>query len=143
VTIVFLVAVIVGLLYARQSERGYTLSAMLMIAAFIWLGIEIHLLNLLGDFFALAVAHWAEIVMALGAVVLLIVPAAMIYIALRDRLDNEAIQKPESASAGSVRSKFERRVDNLMALGYGRTQAELTAIRQMKRDLRNNQHADS
>jgi hypothetical protein len=137
-TVIVLLVVIVVLLYTRRPDRDYTLGLMLLIAAFVWLAIEIHLLSILGDFFAVALEHWLDIVMAFGAAVLLIVPAIMIYIAVRDQLDNrEKFQE----SHGSVRSKFERRVTTLMALGYGRTQAEATAIRLLKRDFDNHPSA--
>lgn len=134
-TVAFLVIVIAVLLCTRQAGRDYTLSVMLLIGAFTWLAIEIHLLRILGNVFAFALEHWIEIVMAFSAAVLLIVPAFMIYIALRDRLDSRAIRTEFQESNGTVRVKFERRVDTLMALGYGRTQAEVTAVRQMERDL--------
>jgi uncharacterized paraquat-inducible protein A len=133
-TVAFLLVVIVILLYTRRPDRDYTLGIMVLIAASIWLAIEIHLLSILADFFAVALEHWLEIVMAFGAAVLLIVPAIMIYIAVRDQLDNrEKFQE----SHGPVRSKFERRVTTLMALGHGRTQAEATATRLLKRDFEN------
>ena len=133
-TVAFLLVVIVILLHTRRPDRDYTLGLMLLIAAFIGLAIKIRLLSILGDLFALALEHWLEIVMAFGAAILLIVPAIMIYIAVRDQLDNrEKFQE----SHGPVRSKFERRVNTIMALGYGRTQAEATAMRLLKRDFEN------
>ena len=133
-TVAFLLVVIVILLYTRRPDRDYTLGIMVLIAASIWLAIEIHLLSILADFFAVALEHWLEIVMAFGAAVLLIVPAIMIYIAVRDQLDNrEKFQE----SHGPIRSTFERRVTTLMALGYGRTQAEATAMRLLTRDFDN------
>ena len=133
-TIAFLLVVIVILLYTRRPDRDYTLGIMVLIVASIGLAIKIRLLSILGDLFALALEHWLEIVMAFGAAILLIVPAIMIYIAVRDQLDNrEKFQE----SHGPVRSKFERRVTTLMALGHGRTQAEATAIRLLKRDFEN------
>lgn len=140
-TIVFLLVVIVVLLWTRQAGGDYTLGIGLLIAAFTWLAIEIHLLSILGDLFALALEHWLEIVMAFGAAILLIVPAIMIYIALRDQLDDLAMRPQFQQSPGTVRSKFDRRVTTLIALGYGRTEAETTAIRLMKRDFHNNQGA--
>ena len=138
-TVAFLLVVIVVLLYTRRPDRDYTLGLMLLIAAFVWLAIEIHLLSILGDFFAVALEHWLDIVMAFGAAVLLIVPAIMIYIAVRDHVENrEKFQE----SNGTVRGKFERRVATLMALGYGRTQAEATAIRLLKRDFHNHPSAE-
>lgn len=134
-TVAFLLIVIVVLLCTRQAGRDYTLGIMLLIAAFTWLAIEIHLLRILGAIFAVAVEHWFAIVMVLGAAVLLSVPALMIYIAVRDHLERRDFREEFQESQSTVRSKFERRVDTLMALGYGRTQAEITAVRQMKRDL--------
>ena len=134
-TVVFLLIVIVILLWARPAGRDYTFSIMLLIAALTWLAIEIHLLRILGGIFAVAVEHWFAIVLALGAAVLLSVPALMIYIAVQDHLERHDVPERVHEARGTVRSKFERRVDTLMALGYGRTQAEITAVRQMKRDL--------
>jgi hypothetical protein len=138
-TVAILVVVIAILLYTCHPKRDYTLSVALLIAAFTWLAIEIHVLRLLRDVFALALEHWIETVMAFGAVILLIVPAIMLYIAIRDQIDSRGLVRERHPSSGTVRSsvlnKFERRVATLMALGYGRTQAEATALHQMKRDL--------
>ena len=123
--VVFLLVVIALLLYLRQPHRDYTLSIALLIAALTWLSIEIHLLELLRDVFALAIDHWGDTVMAFCAAILLIVPASMIYVAVRDPV----------ATRHTVLDKFERRVATLMALGYGRTEAEATALHQMKRDM--------
>jgi dipeptide/tripeptide permease len=136
-TVIVLLVVIVVLLYTRRPDRDYTLGVMLLIAAFIGLAIKIRLLSVLGDLFALALEHWLEIVMAFGTAILLSVPAIMIYIAVRDHLDKRKMQE----SHGPVRSKFERRVTTLMALGHGRTQAEATAIRLLKRDFENHPSA--
>jgi hypothetical protein len=137
-TVAFLLVVIVILLYTRRPDRDYTVGIMVLIAASIWLAIEIRLLSILGDLFALALEHWLEIVMAFGAAILLIVPAIMIYIAVHDRLENH--EKIEELH-GPILSTFERRVTTLMALGYGRTQAEATAIRLLKRDFENHPSA--
>jgi len=144
-TVVFLLVVIATLLYARHPQRDYTLSAALLIAALTWLAIEIHLLRILHDVFALAIANWVDVVMALGAAVLLVVPAVMLSIAVHDRMERRdgraefytSIGPPpvNSVPINSVLNKFERRVATLIALGYGRTQAEITAVHQMKRDL--------
>jgi len=136
-TVVFLLVVIVILLYTRQAGRDYTLGIALLIAAFTWLAIEIHLLRILADLFALALEHWLDLVIAFGASILLIVPAIMIYITLQDRVDHRALPPQLQPSHSTVRGKFDRRVATLMALGYGRTQAETTAIRLLKRDLHN------
>jgi hypothetical protein len=137
-TVVALLVVIAILLYTCHPKRDYSLSVALLIAAFTWLAIEIHLLRILRDLFALALEHWIEIVMAFSAAILLIVPAIMIYIAVRDQLDKcEKVQEAH----GTVRSKFERRVTTLMALGYGRTQAEANALRLLKRDFHNHPSA--
>ena len=138
-TAAFLLVVIVILLYTRGPERDYSLGLLVLTTAFIGLAIKVHLLSILGDFFALALEHWLEIVMAFGAAILLIVPAIMIYIAVRDHVENrEKFQE----SHGPVRNKFERRVATLMALGYGRTQAEATAIHLLKRDFHNHPSAE-
>jgi small-conductance mechanosensitive channel len=86
--VVSLLVVIVALLYAHQSDGDYSLGIALLIGAFTWLAIEIHLLRILADFFAVALEHWLEIVMALGVAIVLIVPAIMIYIAVQDELDH-------------------------------------------------------
>jgi signal transduction histidine kinase len=138
-TIAILLIAIAILLFTLRPGREYTLSAALLIAAFTWLAIEIHLLRILRDVFAFAVEHWFDTVMAFGAAILLSVPATMLYIAIRDQLDNHNFGRERPSSSGRVRNgvldKFERRVATLMALGYGRTQAEATALHQMKRDL--------
>jgi hypothetical protein len=137
--VVLLLVVIAVLIYVREPQRDYTLSLALLIAASTWLAIEIHLLRLLADFFALAVQNWVDVVMALGALLLLIVPAIMIYVAVRDELDARTAEAVRNATHNRTRSvvldKFERRVTTLMALGYGRTEAEASALHQMKRDL--------
>jgi hypothetical protein len=139
--VVFLLVVIAILLYRRRPDRDYSLSAALLIAAFTWLAIEIHVLRLLQDLVALAVAHWVDVTTALAAAILLVVPAMMLYIAVRDQLDHRA-KSPgplrnlvPTHARHTVLNKFERRVATLMALGYRRTQAEATALNQMKRDL--------
>ena len=137
-TVAILVVVIAILLFTCHPERDYTVSAALLIAAFTWLAIEIHLLGLLRDVFALALDHWLDTVMAFGAVILLVVPASMLYLAVRDHLDRRSFAHAQHESFGPSRNtvnRFERRVATLMALGYGRTQAEATALHQMKRDL--------
>ena len=65
--VVFLLVVIAVFLYLRQPQRDYTLSAAVMIAAFTWLSIEIHLLGLLHDVLALALDHWLDAVMVFCA----------------------------------------------------------------------------
>ncbi|MGB9196998.1 MAG: hypothetical protein WCB53_08720 [Terriglobales bacterium] len=139
--VVLLLVVIAVLLYLRHPDRDYTLSAAVLIAALTWLAIEVHLLRLLHDLFALAVDHWVDTVIGLSALLLLIVPAIMIYVAIRDQMDERATRPYLQPVRGavparhSVLDKFERRVAVLMALGYSRTQAEGTALHQMKRDL--------
>lgn len=86
--VVSLLVVIVILLYADQADRDCSLGIALLIGAFTWLAIEIHLLRILADLFAVALEHWLEIVMAFGAAVVLIVPVIMLYIAVCDRLDD-------------------------------------------------------
>ncbi|MGA9472666.1 MAG: hypothetical protein WBV36_09390 [Terriglobales bacterium] len=137
-TVAILVVVIAILLFTCHPKRDYTVSAALLIAAFTWLAIETHLLRLLRDVLALALDHWLDTVMAFGAVILLVVPASMLYIAVRDHLDRHRLAHAQHESFGPSRitvNKFERRVATLMALGYSRTQAEATALHQMKRDL--------
>jgi hypothetical protein len=137
-TVAILVVVIAILLFTCHPKRDNTVSAALLIAAFTWLAIEIHLLRLLRDVFALALDHWLDTVMAFGAVILLVVPASMLYIAIRDHLDRRSLAHAQHQSFGPSRNtvtRFERRVATLMALGYGRTLAEATALHQMKRDL--------
>lgn len=131
-TVGFLLVVIVVLLYRRRPGRDYTPGVMVLIAALLWLAIRIQLVSMIGDLFTVAVQHWIQVVIALASLVLLIVPAVMIYVALGDQFKNRA-NFPEPACP--VRSKFERRVATLMALGYARTQAEVTAIRQLQRDF--------
>ncbi len=142
--VVFLLVVIALLLYLRQSQRDYTLSAAVLIAALTWLSIEIHLLGLLHDVMALALDHWLDAVMVFCAVILLIVPAMMIYVGIRDQLEERDECRGEHSSLGraaaarsrhTVLDKYERRVATLRALGYGRTEAEATALHQMKRDM--------
>lgn len=137
--VVSLLVVIAILLYLRRPDRDYSLSAALLIAAFTWLAIEIHVLRLLQDLVALAVAHWVDVTTALAAAILLVVPAMMLYIAVRDHLDHRARGPLRNLvpthARHTVLNKFERRVATLMALGYRRTQAEATALNQMKRDL--------
>ena len=145
-TVVFLLAVIAILLYLRRPNRDYTLGAAVLIAALTWLAIDVHLLRMLQEVFAFAMENWVDVVMALGALVLLIVPAVMIYIGVRDELDKRALVghprdpltpacKSVSTPRNRVLDKFEQRVATLTALGYGRTEAETTAFHQMKRDL--------
>lgn len=137
-TVAILLVVIALLLYTRHLKRDYTVSVALLIAAFTALAIEIHLLELLRDVLAIALDHWVETVTVLGGVILLIVPALMLYIAVRDQIDNRKLaprQQSRVPAHSMVLSRFERRVATLMALGYGRTQAEATALQQMKRDL--------
>ncbi|MGA8301359.1 MAG: hypothetical protein WB817_17885, partial [Terriglobales bacterium] len=88
--VVLLLVVIAVLLYLRHPDRDYTLSAAVLIAALTWLAIEVHLLRLLHDLFALAVDHWVDTVIGLSALLLLIVPAIMIYVAIRDQMDERA-----------------------------------------------------
>jgi hypothetical protein len=123
--VVSLLVVIAILLYLGQPHRDYTLGIALLIAALTWLSIEVHLLHLLRDVVALALDYWLDTLMALCAVILLIVPATMLYVGVRDPV----------VARHTVLDKFERRVATLMALGYGRTEAETTALHQMKRDL--------
>lgn len=137
-TVGFSLVVIVVLLYRRRPGHAYTLGVMVLIAAFLWLAIEIRLVSMLGDFLAIAVQHWIQIAIALAALVLLAVPALMIYVALGDQFNNRASPRD---SASPVRGKFERRVATLMALGYARTQAEVTAIRQLQRDFHKHSNA--
>jgi hypothetical protein len=123
--VVSLLVVVAILLYLGQPNRDHTLGIALLIAALTWLSIEVHLLHLLRDVFALALDHWLDTLMALCAVMVLIVPAIMLYVGMRDPV----------AARHIVLDRFERRVATLMALGYGRTEAEATALHQMKRDL--------
>ncbi|MGA7687100.1 MAG: hypothetical protein WCC32_18535 [Terriglobales bacterium] len=138
-TIAILLVVIAILLFTMRPGRNYTLSTGFLIAAFTWLAIEIHLLRILRDVFAVAVEHWFDTLMTFGAAIVLSVPATMLYIAIRDQFENRNPGRERHPSPGRVRNqvldKFERRVATLMALGYGRTQAETTALHQMKRDL--------
>ncbi|HTR24948.1 MAG TPA: hypothetical protein VMI10_13290 [Terriglobales bacterium] len=131
-TVVFLLAVIALLLYLHRPERDCTLSAAALIGAFTWLAIDVHLLRLLQEMFAFAIENWVDVVMGVGALILLIVPAMMIQIAVRGEL---ALTGHSANRRNRVIDKFERRVATLLALGYSRTAAETTALHQMKRDL--------
>ncbi len=133
--VVFLLAVIVLLLSTRQTGRDYSLGIALLIGAFTWLAIEIHLLRVLADLFAIALEHWTQIVMALSITILLIVPAIMIYLAIRDELDNRAIREEFQQSNGALRYKFNQKVAALIAQGYGRERAEATVARLVDRRL--------
>ena len=141
-TAVFLLGFIALLLYLRLSERGYTLTAAVLIAALTWLAIDVHLLHLLQNLVALAVENWVDVAMGLGALILLIVPAMMIYVGIREELDKRGAPPHQVFTPVSIANphnkvldKFERRVATLLALGYSRTEAESTAVHQMKRDL--------
>jgi hypothetical protein len=138
-TVAILLVVIAILLYTCHLKRDHTIYTAPLIAAFTALAIEIHLLELLRDVFAIALDHWVDTVMVFGGIILLIVPALMLYIALRDHLDNRNLGRKRHQTYVPIRStvlsKFGRRVATLMALGYGRTEAEATALQQMKRDL--------
>lgn len=132
--IVALLLVAIGiLLCTRRSERDHTPGLMVLIGGFIWLAIEIHLLSMLGDLFAAALRHWIQIVAAFGVTILLIVPAIMIFITIRDKFDSRRVLDAHNP----VRSTFERRVETMKALGYGRTEAEAIALRLLKRDFHN------
>jgi hypothetical protein len=137
--VAILLVVIAILLYTCHLKRDCTVYVALLIAAFTALAIEIHLLELLRDVFAIALDHWVDTVVMFGGIMLLIVPALMLYIAVRDHIDNRNLGRKRYQTfvpiQSTVLSKFERRVATLMALGYGRTQAEATALQQMKRDL--------
>ena len=137
--VAILLVVIAILLYTCHLKRDYTVYVALLIAAFTALAIEIHFLELLRDVFAIALDHWVDTVVMFGGIMLLIVPALMLYIAVRDHIDNRNLGRKRYQTYvpihSKVLSKFERRVATLMALGYGRTQAEATALQQMKRDL--------
>jgi hypothetical protein len=137
-TVSVLLVVIIVLLFTRRPARDYTVGVMILIAAGVWLAIEIGLISMLGEVFALAAEHWIKIVVALASAVLLIVPAIMISVAVRDRFGS---REKARDSRSTVRYKFERRVNTLMGLGYGRTEAETTAFRLLRRDL--NYHSDA
>ncbi len=144
-TIAPLLVVITILLFTLRPGRNFTLSTAMLIAAFTWLAIEIHLLRILRDVFAVAVEHWFDSLMAFGVAIVLSVPAIMLYVGVRDQLEHRNPGRERHPSPGHARNrvldKFERRVATLMALGYGRTQAETTALQQMKRDLDRNSSA--
>jgi len=139
-----LLAVIAILFYICRSRHDYTLGVGLLIVASTWLALEVHLLRIVSDLFALAVEHWVGAAMACSAAVLLIVPAMMLYAAIHDQAhrSNLARAHPHRPIRNTVLHKFERRVATLMALGYDRTEAEVTALQQMKRDLAHGQNAD-
>ena len=138
-TVAILVIVIAILLYTCHPKRDYTLNVALLIAAVTGLAIEIHVLDLLRDVLAIALDHWVETVVVFGGVILLIVPVLMLYIAIRDQIGNrkpvEERQQSRAPIRNTVLGKFDRRAATLMALGYGRTQAEAIALQQMKRDM--------
>jgi hypothetical protein len=144
-TIAILLVVIAILIYTRRPGFEYTLGAALLITAFTWLAVEIHLLRILRDVFALVLDHWFDTLMVFGAAIVLSVPVTMLYIAIRDQFENRKLGREGHPLPVQVRNrvldKFERRVATLMALGYGRTQAEATALHQMKRDLDRNTSA--
>ncbi len=131
-TVFFLVAVIVVLLSTQRVNRDYSVRIALLIAAFFWLAIEIHLLSILADLCALALEHWLEIVMAFCAAVVLSVPLIMVYIALCDQLDERAIRQEFRQSHWTVRTRFNRRVAGLMAQGFDRERAEAATLRVLR-----------
>ncbi|HVM94485.1 MAG TPA: hypothetical protein VMT67_16810 [Terriglobales bacterium] len=140
-TVVFLLLVVIAmLLYVRRPN--YTFSVAVLIAALTWLAIDVHLLRLVQEMVAFVVENWADVAMGVGAVIVLIVPAMMIYIGVRDEIDKRATHPHQmftpvgiANARNRVLDKFERRVATLLALGYSRTEAEATAFHQMKRDL--------
>ncbi len=106
--VALLLAIVVVLLCTRQTERDYTFALLFLLAASIALAIKIRLISILGDVFGLAVENWLPIVIVLSAVIILIVPALMIYLAIRDQFDSRCVQKSgnhrEHSSASSART---------------------------------------
>lgn len=131
-TVFFLLVVIVALLSPQRAARDYSVRIMLLIAAFFWLGIEIHILRILADLCALALEHWVEILMAFSAAVVLSVPLIMVYIALGDQLEERAIRQEFRESHGAVRTRFNQHVAALMARGFDRERAEAATWRVLR-----------
>lgn len=79
---------------------------MLVVGAGLWLAVRIHLHGILGslvgDVVALFWEYRNELVLALGAAVVLIVPILMIYVGLLDRLSGDSIAQKGSRATDSV-----------------------------------------
>jgi len=95
--IFFFLAVVALLICTPRSERGLAFGSMLMVGAAIWLAVRIKLASILGSIvgtvLALGWEYRIEILLAMGAAIVLVVPLLMIYIAVCDKLDERAAEK--------------------------------------------------
>ena len=83
--VALLVATIFALLWSNQIEHGYTLGSTALLVTILVLVLKIRLASLLGGLCELALAHWIEVVIAICAAIILLVPILMLYVILTDR----------------------------------------------------------
>jgi len=132
ILIVILLVLIFLLIFTPPEERALAFGVVSAIAIASWVAFKVKLWaivgSMLGSLLDLLWDNWQALLMALGASIVLIVPALMIYLVICDRLDDRAIRKEFLESSGTVTHKLDSRVNALMRLGYDRERAESVAL---------------
>jgi uncharacterized membrane protein len=134
---ILILVVLVILLCTPKAELGLASGTLLVLGLGVWLAVETNLpvllSRILGDIVELGWENREQLLMALAASIILIVPMVLMYVVICEQIDNHAIRKEFRESNGIVRDRFNQRVRKLMALGYDRQRAVATTRRVLRR----------
>jgi hypothetical protein len=140
IMIVLLLILVFLLIFTPPEERALAFGVVSAIAVATWVAFELKLWaivgSMLGGLLDLLWDNWQALLMALAALIVLIVPALMIYLVICDRLDDRAIRREFLESSGTVTKKLDSRVHALVRLGYDRERAESVALNLVDKELK-------
>lgn len=123
----FLFVVVLLLLCTPKAELGLASGTLLLVGAAIWItvktNIPVFLVRIIGSILELGWENREQVLLALAASIILIVPFVLTYVVICEQIDNHAIRKEFRDTNGIVRVRFNQRVRKLMALGYDRERA--------------------
>jgi len=131
--VIFLLVAIVLLLCTPQPQRGRVLAGFAAIGLLAWVLIVSELPATILGLSAVSAAflwkHRAGTTIALGIGFFAFLISYFVYCGLADYFDNRALRREWRDSGGKIRTKFNKRVEDLMSLGFDRPKAEQAAMR--------------
>ncbi|MFZ1918691.1 MAG: hypothetical protein WAU58_14040 [Terriglobales bacterium] len=136
--IVFLLFVAILLICTPRSERGLALGSMLAVGIAIWLAVRINLHRILGGIVGtIAGLVWeyrSDLLLFFAAAIVLIVPALMIYMTVRDQLDRREFEKSVRARRSLRRLGLTLRSEHpwVWAVDHERSSRPASQIRKKK-----------
>ena len=130
--IAFLLVSILVLLCVPIERRASALGRLVLFGILLWLLKTIHVVK---GFFSVALGlielgwqHRVQVFISLGVLFFVWLLGYFAYCAARDQIDNWALRKEWKESKGTVRVHLDRRIEQLVGLGYDRDRAQAAAM---------------